>query len=83
VNYQDYATWNIGFGLTKSVFTLDFRYYDTNLSRGDCNVFTSDHTAALPNNFTTINPGGIGSTWCDRAFVVSGKFDLTAMANLK
>jgi uncharacterized protein (TIGR02001 family) len=83
VNYQDYATWNIGFGLTKSVFTLDFRYYDTNLSRGDCNVFTSDHTAALPNNFTTINPGGIGSTWCDRAFVVSGKFDLTAMTNLK
>jgi uncharacterized protein (TIGR02001 family) len=83
IPYPSYATWNIGFGITKNVFTLDFRYYDTNLRRGDCNAFTSDHTAALPGNFTPINPSGIGSTWCDRAFVLTGKFDLTAMANLK
>ena len=42
---QSYTTWNVGIGFTKSVFTLDFRYYDTDLSEGDCNAFTSDQTA--------------------------------------
>ena len=38
----DYNTWNIGVGFTYKVFTLDIRYSDTNLSKGDCNAFTSD-----------------------------------------
>ena len=42
-----YNTWNIGVGFTYKVFTLDIRYSDTNLSKGDCNAFTSDHTATL------------------------------------
>jgi uncharacterized protein (TIGR02001 family) len=83
IDYADYTTWNIGFGITKSVFTLDFRYYDTNLSKGDCNAFSSDHTATEFGNVTPINPSGIGSGWCSQAFVVKGTFDLTAMANLK
>jgi Bacterial protein of unknown function (Gcw_chp) len=83
IPYVSYTTWNVGFGITRSVFTLDFRYYDTNLSQGDCNAFTSDHTAVFNNSFTPINPGGFGSNWCGSTFVVSGKFDLTAMANLK
>src|SRR5262245_47796315 len=83
IPYVSYTTWNIGFGITKSVFTLDFRYYDTNLNKGDCNAFTSDHTARFTGDFTAINPGGFGSNWCDATFVVSGKFDLTAMTNLK
>ena len=33
------------FGFTWKVFTLDLRYYDTDLSKGDCNAFTSDPTA--------------------------------------
>ena len=37
-----YNTWNIGVGFTYKVFTLDLRYSDTNLSKGDCNAFTSD-----------------------------------------
>jgi hypothetical protein len=65
------------------VFTLDFRYYDSDLNKGDCNAFTSDHTARFSGDFTAINPGGVGSSWCSASFVVTGKFDLTAMANLK
>jgi uncharacterized protein (TIGR02001 family) len=83
IPYTDYTNWNIGFGITKSVFTLDFRYYDTDLNKGDCNAFTSDHTARFTGDFTPINPGGFGSSWCSEAFVVKGTFDLTAMSNLK
>jgi uncharacterized protein (TIGR02001 family) len=83
IPYAEYTTWNIGFGITKSVFTLDFRYYDTNLSKADCNAFTSDHTARFSNDFSGINPSGVGSNWCSETFVVTGKFDLTAIANLK
>lgn len=83
IPYKSYTTWNVGVGITKSVFTLDFRYYDTDLNKGDCNAFTSDHTARFSGDFTSINPGGFGSTWCGASFVVTGKFDLTAMANLK
>jgi uncharacterized protein (TIGR02001 family) len=83
IPYKSYTTWNVGIGITKSVFTLDFRYYDTDLNKGDCNAFTSDHTARFTGDFTAINPGGFGSSWCSATFVVSGKFDLTAMANLK
>jgi len=83
IPYKSYTTWDIGFGFTRSVFTLDFRYYDTNLNKGDCNAFTSDHTARFTGDFTSINPGGFGSNWCGASYVVSGKFDLTAIANLK
>jgi hypothetical protein len=83
IPYTSYTTWNLGFGITKSVFTLDFRYYDTNLNKGDCNAFTSDHTARFTGSVTPINPGGFGSNWCGASFVVAGKFDLTAAANLK
>jgi uncharacterized protein (TIGR02001 family) len=83
IPYPSYTTWNIGFGFAKSVFTLDFRYYDTDLSRGDCNAFTSDQTARFTGDFTAINPGGFGSNWCSATFIVKGSFDLTASANLK
>ena len=52
IPYADYNTWNVGLGFTWKVFTLDLRYYDTDLSKGDCNAFTSDPTA-----------GGIGTGW--------------------
>ena len=83
IPYKSYTTWNIGFAVTKSVFTVDFRYYDTNLNQGDCNAFTSDHTAIFNGSFTAINPSGVGSNWCKGTFVVTGKFDLTAMTNVK
>ncbi|HET7256295.1 MAG TPA: hypothetical protein VFJ46_21250, partial [Xanthobacteraceae bacterium] len=83
IPYKSYTTWNVGIGITKSVFTLDFRYYDTDLNKGDCNAFTSDNTARFTGDFTSINPGGFGSSWCGASFVVAGKFDLTAMSSLK
>jgi len=78
-----YNTWNIGVGFTYKVFTLDLRYSDTNLSKGNCNAFTSDHTATAPGNVTPINPGGIGSNWCGTTGIVKLSADLTAMTNLK
>ncbi|MDE5458175.1 hypothetical protein GWE18_36285 [Bradyrhizobium sp. CSA112] len=83
INYADYNTWNIGIGFTYKVFTLDFRYSDTDLSQGDCNAFTSDHTAVFNGSFTPINPSGVGSKWCGAAGIVKLSADLTAMTNLK
>jgi uncharacterized protein (TIGR02001 family) len=56
IPYKSFANVDVGFGFTWKVFTLDFRYYDTNLNKGDCNAFTSDNTAKFSGDFTTINP---------------------------
>lgn len=78
VPLPDYTTWNIGLGLTWKVFTLDLRYYDTDLSKGDCNVLTGDHTATFNlSNVSAINPGGLGSKWCDATFIAKLSFDAT------
>jgi len=77
-NLPDYTTWNVGVGFTWKVFTLDLRYYDTDLSKGDCNAFTSDHTATFAtSNITAINPSGLGSNWCSAWFVAKLSADLT------
>src|SRR6202051_298420 len=78
-----YNTWNVGVGFTYKVFTLDLRYSDPNLSRGNCNAFTSDYTARFDGSFTPINPGGFGSNWCGAAGIAKLSADLTAMTNLK
>jgi uncharacterized protein (TIGR02001 family) len=83
IPYSNYANWNFGFGITKSVITVDFRYYDSDLRRGDCNAVTSDHTARFTRDFTPTNSSGFGSNWCGQAFIIAGKVDLTATANLK
>jgi hypothetical protein len=53
------------------------RYYDTNLSKGDCNAFTSDFTAGFDGSFTPINLSGVGSKWCGPAFVGKLSVELT------
>ena len=89
IDYADYNTWNIGVGFTYKVFTLDLRYSDTNLSKGDCNAFTSDFaargniTATTGTSITAINPSGVGSSWCGAAGIVKLSADLTAMTSLK
>ncbi|CAN5342450.1 TorF family putative porin [soil metagenome] len=84
LKYADYNTWNVGVGFTYKVFTLDLRYSDTNMSKGDCNAFTSDFTApAAGPNVTAINPAGGGSSWCGATGIVKLSADLTAMSNLK
>ncbi|MGO9474250.1 MAG: TorF family putative porin [Rhodomicrobium sp.] len=72
----DYNTWNAGISFTYKVFTLDFRYSDTDLSKTNCNVLTGDYTA-------TSNGTALQSNWCGSAFVVKGSVDLTANTNLK
>ncbi len=83
IPYKDYNTWNIGVGFTYKVFTLDLRYSDTDLNKGDCNAFTSAFNATGTTNVTAINPGGAGSNWCGAAGIAKLSFDLTAMTNLK
>lgn len=83
IKYASYSTWNIGVGFTYKVFTLDLRYSDTNLSKANCNAFTSDYTASFNGSFSSINPSGVGSNWCGATGIVKLSADLTAMTNLK
>ena len=82
IDYADYNTWNIGVGFTWKQATLDLRYSDTDLSKGNCNAFTSDPGASGVAS-TPINPGGPGSNWCSAAFVAKLSIDFTASALLK
>jgi hypothetical protein len=89
IKYTSFGNVDYGFGFTWKVFTLDFRGYWSGLNKGDCNAFTSDHTASgINSNITAINPGtagfgfGLGSNWCSSTFVVKLSSDLT-LANLK
>ncbi len=77
IKYADYNTWNVGLGFTYKVFTLDLRYSGTDMSKGDCNAFTSDYNASQPNNATPINPGGFGSKWCGDTFIAKLSADVT------
>jgi uncharacterized protein (TIGR02001 family) len=83
IKYADYDTWNIGIGFTYKVFTLDLRYSDTDLSKGNCNAFTSAYNSAGTSNITSINPNGAGSNWCGAAGIAKLSADLTAMTSLK
>jgi uncharacterized protein (TIGR02001 family) len=82
IPYASYNTWNIGIGFTYKVFTLDIRYSDTDLSKGNCNAFTSAFNASGVAS-TPINPGGPGTNWCGATGIVKLSADLTAVTNLK
>ena len=58
----DYTTWNVGVGFTWKVFTLDLRYIDTDLNKGDCNAFTGDHTATFTRPASPHQSGGSART---------------------
>jgi uncharacterized protein (TIGR02001 family) len=77
VDYKDYNTWNVGVGFTYKVFTLDLRYSDTDLNKGECNSFTSDPGGSGTTNVTPINPTGVGSNWCGSTFIAKLSADLT------
>jgi hypothetical protein len=76
IPYKSYTTWNVGLAFTWKQFTLDLRYFDTNLNKGDCNAFTKDFTAGGVFS-TPINPGGPGSNWCGATFLAKLSIDLT------
>jgi hypothetical protein len=78
VRYADYATWNVGVGLTWKVFTLDVRYYDTSLTPSQCAVYTSSQTAGVSTAaISTGNPAGLVSNWCGSTVVAKLAFDMT------
>lgn len=84
IKLPDYLTWNIGLDFTWKVFTLDLRYYDTNLTKSNCDVLTGDQFAgASAGNVTSINPSGLGSNWCGATFVAKVSADLTVGTSLK
>jgi Bacterial protein of unknown function (Gcw_chp) len=83
IPYADYDTWNIGIGFTYKVFTLDLRYSDTDLNKGNCNAFTSAFNSTGGANLTPINPTGAGSNWCGATGIAKLSADLTAMTSLK
>jgi hypothetical protein len=82
IPYKSYTNWDVGLAFTWKQFTLDLRYFDTDLSKGDCNAFTSAQSASGTTNVTAINPGGAGSNWCGAAFIAKFSVDLT-LASLK
>jgi hypothetical protein len=75
VKYTSYTNWDAGFGFTYKAFTLDLRYYDTNLNKAECSVFTSAaNTSFSPGNVTVQNPNGQGSNWCGAAYIAKLSF---------
>jgi hypothetical protein len=84
VKYTSYTTWDVGMGITYKVLTLDLRYYDTNLNKAQCNVFTSAQNATFsPANVTPQNPNGLGSNWCSAAFIAKLSASVDFATNLK
>jgi hypothetical protein len=84
VKYTSYTTWDLGVGFTWKVLTLDLRYYDTNLTKAQCNVFTSAQNATFSfANVTPQNPNGLGTNWCSAAFVAKLSASVDFASNLK
>lgn len=67
----EYLNWQAGITFTHKLVSLDLRYYDTNLTRENCFVFTGDPGATPGGSFNPItNPGGLRSNWCSVTFVM-------------
>jgi uncharacterized protein (TIGR02001 family) len=76
VALPSYWNWDAGVAFTWKIFTLDLRYYQTNLTKAQCNLFTGDQTAT---------PNGVGileSSWCGADFVAKLSI-ATALSALK
>jgi uncharacterized protein (TIGR02001 family) len=72
-----YLNWQAGVTFTHKAFNLDLRYYDTNLSKENCFVFTGDPNARPGGRVNLVsNPDGLVSNWCGAAFVAKAWFAL-------
>ena len=72
-----YANWNAGVTFTRNRFHLDLRYYDTNLSKENCFVFTGDPNARPGGRADPLtNPEGLTSGWCSATAVAKFWFAL-------
>jgi uncharacterized protein (TIGR02001 family) len=84
VKYTSYTNWDVGLGITWKVLTLDLRYYDSNLTKAQCNVFTSAQNATFSvTNITLQNPNGLGTNWCSAAFIAKLSASVDFATNLK
>jgi len=77
IPFKSYTNWDVGLAFTWKQFTLDLRYFDTDLNKGDCNAFTSAQNARFDGSFTSINPSGMGTNWCGATFIAKLSVDLT------
>jgi len=72
-----YLNWNAGVTVARKNLNLDLRYYDTNLSKENCFVFTGDPGAVTGGSIDPIrNPEGLMSGWCSATFVAKFWFSL-------
>jgi hypothetical protein len=72
-----YLNWQAGVTFAHKSFNLDLRYYDTNLSKENCFVFTGDRGAAPGGRINPItNPAGLTSDWCSATVVAKLWFEL-------
>jgi uncharacterized protein (TIGR02001 family) len=70
-----YLNWQAGVTFTYKAFNLDLRYYDTNLSKENCFVFTGDPNARPGGRVDLVtNPAGLVSNWCGATFVAKAWF---------
>jgi uncharacterized protein (TIGR02001 family) len=70
-----YLNWQAGVTFTHKAFNLDLRYYDTNLSKENCFVFTGDPNARPGGRVNLVtNPDGLVSNWCGATFVAKAWF---------
>jgi hypothetical protein len=82
--YTSYLNWDAGFGWTWKVLTLDLRYYDSDLSKSECNAFTSAQSVSFsPSYVTAQNPNGLGTNWCGAAFIAKLSASIDFNSNLK
>ena len=72
-----YLNWNAGVTFTRKNLNLDLRYYDTNLSKEECFVFTGDPGATSGGRIDPVrNPEGLMSRWCSATFAAKFWFAL-------
>jgi len=70
-----YLNWQAGVTFTHKAFNLDLRYYDTNLSKENCFVFTGDPNARPGGRVDLVtNPAGLVSNWCGATIVAKAWF---------
>jgi uncharacterized protein (TIGR02001 family) len=82
IPYKSYANWDAGFGWTYKAFTLDLRYYQSDLSKANCNAFTSAYTAGGVAASPINGAGGNSSDWCAAAYIAKLSFQ-TNLSGLK
>jgi uncharacterized protein (TIGR02001 family) len=72
-----YLNWNVGVALSRGNFHFDLRYYDTNLSKESCFVYTGDPHAVPGGRIDPLtNPDGLVSGWCGATLVAKFWFAL-------